>query len=82
MHDLVILDLGDGAEGVITRDEMIPREVMHNGDRVRGFLYAVRADKRGPQLLISRTHPQMLAELFKIEVPEIGEQVKHLPLYI
>jgi len=74
-HDNVILDLGDGAEGVITREEMIPREAVHTGDRVRGYLYSVRSDKRGPQLLVSRTHPQMLAELFKIEVPEIGEQV-------
>ena len=74
-HDSIILDLGDGAEGLITREEMIPREVVRTGDRLRGYLYAIRADKRGPQLLISRTHPQMLAELFKIEVPEIGEQV-------
>lgn len=74
-HDNVILDLGDSAEGLITRDEMIPREAVHTGDRIRGYLYSVRSDKRGPQLLISRTHPQMLAELFKIEVPEIGEQV-------
>ncbi|HVV69736.1 MAG TPA: transcription termination factor NusA [Gammaproteobacteria bacterium] len=74
-HDSIILDLGDGAEGLITRDEMIPREVVRTGDRLRGYLYAIRGDKRGPQLLISRTHPQMLAELFKIEVPEIGEQV-------
>ncbi len=74
-HDFIILDLGDGAEGSISREDMIPREVVHMSDRVRGYLYAVRSDKRGPQLLISRTHPQMLAELFKIEVPEIGEQV-------
>lgn len=74
-YDYIILDLGDGAEGFISREEMIPREASHMGDRVRGYLHAVRGDKRGPQLLISRTHPQMLAELFKIEVPEIGEQV-------
>lgn len=73
--DHLILDLGDNAEGVITRDQMIPREAFRSGDRVRTYLYGVRSDKRGPQLLLSRIHPQMLAELFKIEVPEIGEQV-------
>jgi N utilization substance protein A len=74
-HENVILDLGDGAEGLITREELIPREAIRLGDRVRAYLYAVRGEKRGPQLLLSRTHRQMLAELFKIEVPEIGEQV-------
>lgn len=74
-HDHVILDLGDSVEGIITRDEMIPREAIHMGDRIRSYLYGIRSDKKGPQLLLSRTHPQMLAELFKIEVPEIGEQV-------
>lgn len=74
-NEYIILDLGDGAEGLITREDMLPRETARVGDRLRAYLYAVRSDKRGPQLLISRTHPQMLAELFKIEVPEIGEQV-------
>lgn len=74
-RDHVILDLGDGAEALVVREEMIPREVVRVGDRLRGYLYTVRTDKRGPSLLVSRTHPQMLAELFKIEVPEIGEQV-------
>jgi len=74
-RDHIIVDLGDGAEAIITRDDMIPREMVRMGDRLRGYLYAVRADKRGPSLFLSRTHPQMLAELFKIEVPEIGEQV-------
>jgi N utilization substance protein A len=73
--EYTILDLGDGAEGMLLKEELIPREIFRSGDRVRGYLYAVRGDKRGPQILISRTHPQMLAELFKIEVPEIGEQV-------
>jgi N utilization substance protein A len=73
--DHAILDLGDGAEGILLKEDIIPRETFRTGDRVRGYLYAVRSDKRGPQLLISRTHPQMLSELFKIEVPEIGEQV-------
>ncbi len=71
----VILDLGENAEAIISREEMIPREIVRNGDRVRGYLYAVREDKRGPQLILSRTSPEMLIELFKIEVPEISEQV-------
>jgi N utilization substance protein A len=74
-RDHIILDLGDTAEAIIVREEMIPREAVRMGDRIRGYLYAVRGDRRGPSLLLSRTHPQMLVELFKIEVPEIGEQV-------
>ncbi len=57
LHDQIILDLGDGAEGLITREEMIPRELVRTGDRLRAYLYAVRADKKGPQLLLSRAHP-------------------------
>lgn len=74
-RDQIILDLGESAEALIPREEMIPREVFRIGDRVRGYLYAVHPERRGPSLLVSRTHPQMLVELFKIEVPEIGEQV-------
>lgn len=74
-RDHIIMDLGDSAEAIIVREEMIPREVVRLGDRLRGYLYAVHPDRRGPSLLLSRTHPQMLVELFKIEVPEIGEQV-------
>lgn len=74
-RDHIIMDLGDGAEAIIVREEMIPREMVRAGDRIRGYLYAVRSDRRGPSLLLSRTHPQMLVELFRIEVPEIGEQV-------
>ena len=74
-RDSIILDLGDNAEGMITREEMIPREMPRMGDRLRGLFCGIREEKRGPQLLISRTRPQMLIELFKIEVPEIGEQV-------
>lgn len=74
-RDALILDLGENAEAVILREEMIPREMARNGDRIRAYLYAVREDKRGPQLLLSRTRPEMLMELFKIEVPEIAEEV-------
>lgn len=69
------LDMGDNAEAFLSRDQMIPRESFRINDRVRAYLYDVREDKRGPQLLVSRTHPKMLVELFKIEVPEIGEEV-------
>lgn len=74
-RDLITLDLGENAEAIILREEMIPREMARNGDRLKAYLYAVREDKRGPQLLLSRTRPEMLMELFKIEVPEISEQV-------
>ncbi len=75
MRDGIVLDLGDNAEGMILREEMIPREAFRVGDRVRGYLYEVRTERKGPQLMISRTRPEMLIELFKIEVPEIGEEV-------
>lgn len=74
-RDAIILDLGENSEAVILREEMIPRETVRSNDRVRAYLYAVREDKRGPQLLLSRTRPEMLIELFKIEVPEISEDV-------
>lgn len=74
-RDAAIIDLGENAEGLLAREHMIPRETMRVGDRVRGYLYAVRPERRGPQLLISRTMPEMLIELFKLEVPEVGEEV-------
>lgn len=74
-RDSVTLDLGDNAEAIIMREDMIPREAFRVGDRIRGYLYDVHYDKKGPQLLVSRTRPEMLIELFKIEVPEIGEEV-------
>lgn len=74
-RDSIIIDLGDSAEALIPREEMIPREAVRVGDRLRGYLYAIRPEKRGPQLLVSRSHRNMLVELFKIEVPEIGEEV-------
>lgn len=74
-RDNVILDLGNNAEAVIFRDEMLPREMVRPGDRVRGLLYAVRPEARGAQLFVSRTNPNFLIELFRIEVPEIGEEM-------
>lgn len=69
----VILDLGGNAEAIILREDMIPRESLRPGDRVRGYLRDVRSEPRGPQLFVSRTAPQLLIELFKLEVPEAGE---------
>lgn len=70
---MVILDLGDNAEACIPREHSIPREAMRPGDRVRGLLVEVRPEPRGPQLFVSRTAPQFLIELFKLEVPEVGQ---------
>ncbi len=69
----VIFDLGGNVEAMIPREEMIPREAIRPGDRLRGYLREVRPEKRGPQLFVSRTAPELLIELFKIEVPEIAE---------
>jgi transcription termination/antitermination protein NusA len=70
----VIVDLGRG-EGIIRRDEMIPREAMRPGDRVRAYVYDVRREQRGPQIFLSRTHPQFMVKLFTMEVPEIYDGV-------
>ncbi len=71
----IILDLGNNAEALIKRDQLIPKENIRMGDRVRGVLYGVNEEHRGPQLLVSRTRSEMVIELFKIEVPEIGEEM-------
>jgi transcription termination/antitermination protein NusA len=69
----VYLDLGGNSEAVIYREDMIPRESVRAGDRLRGYLREVRSEPRGPQLFISRVAPQFLIELFKLEVPEVGQ---------
>ena len=69
----VIIDLGGNAEAMISRDELIPREMVRPGDRMRGYLCEVRSEIRGPQLFISRTAPELMVQLFTLEVPEIGE---------
>ncbi|RLM21725.1 transcription termination/antitermination protein NusA [Brenneria alni] len=74
-RDNISLDLGSNAEAVIGREDMLPRENFRPGDRIRGVLYAVRPEARGAQLFVSRSRPEMLIELFRIEVPEIGEEV-------
>lgn len=74
-REFVILDLGNNAEAILSRSEMIPHEAMRVSDRVRAYLYEIRTELKGPQMVVSRTRPEMLAELFKIEVPEIGEEL-------
>ena len=74
-RESLIIELGNNAEALLQKSEMIPRENFRLGDRVKAVLFAVNDDKRGPQLLVSRKHPQFLIELFKIEVPEINEGV-------
>jgi len=69
----VYLDLGGHIEAYIAKEDMIPREAIRVGDRVRGYLKDVRSEPRGPQLFVSRTDPQLLVALFKLEVPEVGE---------
>ncbi len=71
----VFLDLGGNAEAFIPREEMIPRESVRPGDRLRGWLKEVRSEPRGPQLFVSRTAPEFLIELFKLEVPEVGQDL-------
>ena len=70
----VIVDLGRG-EAIIRRDELIPREQFRYGDRVRAYIYDVRREQRGPQIFLSRTHPQFMAKLFQQEVPEIYDGI-------
>ena len=70
----VVVDLGRG-EAIVRRDEMLPREVFRNGDRVRAYIYDVRREPRGPQIFLSRTHPQFMAKLFAQEVPEIYDGI-------
>ena len=71
----VYVDLGDNAEGFIPREDMIPRESVRPGDRIRGYLHKIVSEVRGPQLFISRTAPEFLVELFKLEVPEVGQDL-------
>ena len=69
----IFIDLGSNAEGFIPREAMIPREPVRPQDRLKSLLYEVRSEMRGPQLFLNRTSPQFLIELFKIEVPEVGQ---------
>lgn len=69
----VYMDLGGNADAYIPREHMIPRESVRVGDRIRGYLKEVRTEVRGPQLFVSRTAPELLLALFRLEVPEVGE---------
>jgi len=69
----VYIDLGGNAEGFVPRDQMVPREPVRPQDRLKALLMEVRSEPRGPQLFMTRTSPQFLVELFKIEVPEVGQ---------
>jgi len=73
-HGNWIIDLGK-AEAMLRRDESLPREILRRGDRVRGYIYDVRQEPRGPQIFISRSHPQFMAKLFSQEVPEIYDGI-------
>jgi N utilization substance protein A len=69
----VYIDLGGNAEGFVARDQMVPREPVRPQDRMKALLTEVRSEIRGPQLFMTRTSPEFLVELFKIEVPEVGQ---------
>ena len=70
----IILDLGK-AEGIIKRDQGIPRESLRNGDRVKAYIYEVKSETKGPQIFLSRAHPQFMSMLFTQEVPEIYDGI-------
>lgn len=74
-RDNIIIDLGSKAEAILPRHEMLPHEMFRTNDRVRAYLYEISSQARGPQLFVSRTRNEMLIELFRIEVPEIGESI-------
>jgi transcription termination/antitermination protein NusA len=74
----VYIDLGGNAEGFVPRENMIPREVVRPQDRIKAYLREVRSEVRGPQLFFSRTAPEFLIELFKLEVPEVGQGLIHI----
>ena len=75
MRDIIFVDVGNGVEAVLARQDMIPREIFRAGDRIRALLQDVRYERRGALLHLSRIHPDLLVALFKIEVPEIAEEV-------
>ncbi len=74
-REAIILDLGNNAEAVLRREDVLPREAVRPGDRLRAYLKDVIKEARGPELILSRTANEMLVELFKIEVPEVGEGI-------
>jgi N utilization substance protein A len=77
-RDNIIVDLGNNAEGLLPREELVGREIFRVGDRIRAILMDIRSEVRGPQLFLSRACSEMLVELFRIEVPEIAEEIIEL----
>ncbi len=71
----VVVDLAGKGEAIVRRDELIPRETFRPGDRIRAYVYDVRREQRGPQIFLSRTHPQFMTKLFTQEVPEIYDGI-------
>lgn len=74
-RDNILLDIGNNAEAILLKEDMLPRENFRLGDRIRAILYSVKPESRGAQIFLSRSKPDMLIELFRIEVPEIGEEL-------
>lgn len=74
-RESVVVDLGNNADGVLFKEDLISRESFRPGDRVRSLLYSVRPEARGAQLFLTRTKPEMLIELFRVEVPEIADEL-------
>ncbi len=74
-RESVVVDLGSNADAVLFKEDLIARENFRPGDRVRAFLFSVRPEARGAQLFLSRTKPEMLIELFRVEVPEIADEM-------
>ncbi|MCL1079039.1 transcription termination/antitermination protein NusA [Parashewanella spongiae] len=74
-RETVVIDLGNNADGVLFKEDIIARETFRPGDRVRSLLYSVRPEARGAQLFLTRTKPEMLIELFRVEVPEIADEM-------
>ena len=74
-RESVVVDLGSNADGVLFKEDLISRESFRPGDRVRSLLYSVRPEARGAQLFLTRTKPDMLIELFRVEVPEIQDEM-------
>ena len=74
-RDHIVIDFGDNAEGLLPREELVGREIFRVNDRTRVILTAIREENRGPQLAVSRAAPEMLIQLFQIEVPEIAEGI-------
>jgi len=74
-RDSIIIDLGNNAEALLKKDQILPKESFRPGDRIRAYLTEIVTDTRGPQIILSRTAKGMLSEMFKIEVPEVGEGI-------